>query len=145
VVAEAACKRRSTGSSLVEILAVIAIIVAVAGLFLPVITGAGGRVSIDAEARHLGRTLRVAQARAIARHASVTVHADIDTDTVTIVEDNLVEKLRADLASVDPADNLVYGADGGPSAAKSYTLSDADGNVRTVQVAAGTGHVSYGP
>jgi type II secretory pathway pseudopilin PulG len=144
-VVEVSCKRRSAGSSLVEILAVIAIIVAVAGLFLPAITGAGGRVSIDAEARHLGRTLRVAQARAIARHEDVTVHADIDADTVAIVEDNAVEKLRADLTSVDPAGDLVYGADGGPSSAKNYTLSDADGNLRTVQVAAGTGHVSYGP
>ncbi len=141
----AACKRRNAGSSLIELLAVIAIIVAAASLFLPAITGAGNRVSIGAEAKHLGRTLRVAQARAIARHGNVTVHTDLDADTVAIVEDNAVEKLRADLASVDPAGDIVYGADGGPSAAKTYTLSDADGNVRTVQVAAGTGHVSYGP
>ncbi len=141
----AACKHPDGGFSLVELLAVIAIVVAAASLFLPAIIGAGDRVSIGAEAKHLGRTLRVAQARAIARHGNMTVRVDLDADTVAIVEDNAVEKLRADLASVDPAGDIVYGADGGPSAAKTYTLSDADGNVRTVQVAAGTGHVSYGP
>ncbi|OGP81569.1 MAG: hypothetical protein A2Y95_11675 [Deltaproteobacteria bacterium RBG_13_65_10] len=141
----ASSKGQDAGFSLVELLAVIAIVAAVTSLFLPSITGAGDRVSMGAEARHLGRTLRVAQARAIARHGDVTVHADLDADTVKIVEDNALEKLRANLASVDPVGDLVYGADGGPSAAKTYTLSDTDGNVRTVRVAAGTGHVSYGP
>jgi type II secretory pathway pseudopilin PulG len=130
---------------LIELIAVLAILIAGATLLLPRLERSDERSILRAEARRLGRFLRVAQSRAMALHGDVTVEADTEADTVTLVEDNQVEHLAADLVSVNPPGTLVFSLDGGPSAAKTYTLLGRDGESRTVTVAAGTGHVGYGP
>ena len=123
----------------------IAILAALASVWLPRLEGVEPRERLDAEAGHLARTLRLAQARAIATHGPVTVRADLAADTLTLVEDASVERLRADLAGVDPTGDLVFSLDGSPSSMKTYALVGDGGETRTVTVAAGTGHVGLGP
>ena len=123
----------------------IAIVAALASLWLPRLQGVEPRHRLAEEAGHLARTLRLAQSRAIATHAPVTVRADLGADTVTFVEDAAVERLHVDLAGVDPAGDLVFSLDGSPSSEKTYALTGEDGATRTVTVAAGTGHVRTGP
>jgi prepilin-type N-terminal cleavage/methylation domain-containing protein len=134
-----------SGFTLIELVVVLVIVIAGATLLLPHLERADDRSVLKAESKRLGHFLRVAQSRAMARHGDVTVEADTEDDTVTLVEDNQVERLRVDLTSVTPPGTLVFSLDGGPSAAKTYTLVGQGGSTRTVSVAAGTGHVGYGP
>jgi Tfp pilus assembly protein FimT len=154
----AASSGSERGATLVELLAVLAIVAAAASLWIPRLEGAEARALLRADARRVVTALRGAQARALARHAAVTVRADPARDTITIVEedssgvpgeagtgtDPSVERLGVDLEAVEPDGDLVFSLDGGPSSAKRYTLT-AGGEVRRVAVTAGTGHVREEP
>ena len=143
--AAAASKGLREGFSLLELLIVLAIVVAVSGLILPHLAGVGDRTDLDAESRRLGRLVRLAQARALSTRSDVTVRTDTASEQVFIAGEDLVENLRVDLQSVDPPGDLVFSPDGGPSSEKTYTLVGGGGQSRTVTVKAGTGHVAYGP
>ena len=144
-VAVAASNRNRDGFSLLELLAVLAIIVATATLFVPHLVGVEDRITLNAESTQLGRLLRLAQSRALSTRGNMTLQADTLNDRITIVEDNFVRNLRVDLTAVDPPGDLVFSPAGGPSSEKTYTLLGPTGESRTVTVKAGTGHIAYGP
>lgn len=141
----AVSKELRGGFSLLELLIVLAIVVAVSGLMLPHMMGADGRIDLDAESHRLGRLVRLAQARALATRSDVTVRTDTAAGQVFIDGEDLAEKLRVDVQTVVPPGDLVFSPDGGPSSEKTYTLVGSGGESRTVTVKAGTGHVAYGP
>lgn len=145
VVVAVASRQDCRGFSLLELLAVLAIIVAAATLFVPHLVGVEDRITLDAESAQLGRLLRLAQSRALSTRGNMTLQADTSNDRITIVEENLVTRLRVDLTTVEPPGDLVFSPTGGPSSEKTYTLLSPTGESRTVTVKAGTGHIAYGP
>jgi type II secretory pathway pseudopilin PulG len=151
----AASRKSERGATLVELLAVLAIVAAAASLWMPRLERVEERALLRADTRRVVTALRGAQARALARHGSVTVRADPARETIAIVEDDpeapgeagveiSLERLGVDLGAVEPEGDLVFSLDGGPSSAKRYSLA-AGGEVRHVVITAGTGHVREEP
>lgn len=143
--AVAASNRARAGFSLLELLAVLAILAGGATLLLPQVANRQDDLVLRAETKRVGRLVRQAQAEALATHASASVAADPAADTLTVGNEKRVEKLRVDLVSVVPPGDLVFSFDGGPGAQTTFTLADPGGGTATVTVSAGTGHVVYGP